>query len=402
MSDHQGKHAEHAARRLERLLGLAVIVTIIIAWFLGAARSQSNILPYFQQALPEAVRFDHLSGQSYAAYEDQAGTRLLGYVTTGTANGYGGPLTVAVAVNPEGTIVGTALVSSEETPSYLARVLGNKGLSRLLGKSYGDPFQLGQDVDSITGATYTTRALGESVAQASRDIARNQLGFMVPEPPTLSIRFGLPEITLVALFVLGYVTRAFRGKLTRQIRWVSMIAGLVLLGFVFDQMLTLSLINRFLLGFWPQWQTGLYWYLLLIGVFFSAAFDRKNPYCEWFCPFGAAQECLGAAGGARARTPQRYRALLTWLQRGLAWLAIVIALILHNPGVSSYEVFGTLFALLGSTWQVILLGMVLLAALFIKRPWCQYLCPVRPVVEFVLMLGNWAKVPWKRTHRQPI
>ena len=58
--------------------------------------------------------------------------------------------------------------------------------------------------------------------------------------------------------------------------------------------LTISRVSSFLLGFWPQWQTNLYWYLLIGGVLFIATADNKNAYCAWFCPFGAAQECMAA------------------------------------------------------------------------------------------------------------
>jgi NosR/NirI family transcriptional regulator, nitrous oxide reductase regulator len=371
-----------------------------VAWFLGNAFSESNLLLYVKQAVPQAARFEQMAGQTYAAYADQEGTRLLGYVTVGAANGYGGPLTVAVAVSPEGAIFGTTLVSTKETPSYLSRVLDNGGLSKLIGKSYADPFQLRRDVDTISGATYTTRALADSVAQAGREIARTRLGFKIPEPPPPPIQFGLPEIMLVILFALGFAGRMIKGKLLKPIRWASMIAGLVVLGFIFNLPITLSLINRFLLGFWPQWQTGLYWYILAAGILFSAAIGMKNPYCEWFCPFGAAQECLGAIGGAHVQTPERYRDVLKWVQRGVAWLAILIALVLRNPGVSSYEIFGALFGFVGSTLQFILLVMVLLGSLVVRRPWCRFLCPVRPVVDYVQMIGRWMRESWQSIRRE--
>jgi polyferredoxin len=177
-----------------------------------------------------------------------------------------------------------------------------------------------------------------------------------------------------------------------------MIAGLVLLGFVFNQPITLAHVNRFLLGFWPQWQTGLYWYLLAGGIFLAAALGRQNPYCEWFCPFGAAQECLWTLGDADLRPPERYRDALIWMQRVIALLAILTALALQNPGVSSYEIFGTLFGLVGSHWQFILLVLVLLVSLVIRRPWCQFLCPMRPVVDFVRMFGIWMRESWKSLH----
>ncbi|HDD62487.1 MAG: hypothetical protein DRI65_05905 [Chloroflexota bacterium] len=52
-----------------------------------------------------------------------------------------------------------------------------------------------------------------------------------------------------------------------------------------------------------QWQTNLYWYILVLGIIFVFSLDNKNPYCEWFCPFGAAQECMGSIGWAKVRSP---------------------------------------------------------------------------------------------------
>ena len=136
-----------------------------------------------------------------------------------------------------------------------------------------------------------------------------------------------------------------------------------------------TFINKLLLGFWPQWQLHLYWLLLIGGILFVFTKDNKNPYCEWFCPFGAAQECLGIIGGAKVHPSNRIRMMGRWFQRILALGAIVLALIYRNPSVSSYEVFGAFFHLIGANYQFILLGLVLIAALFIRRPWCGYSWP---------------------------
>jgi polyferredoxin len=163
---------------------------------------------------------------------------------------------------------------------------------------------------------------------------------------------------------------------------------------------TLSDINKILLGFWPAWQTHLYWYLLIGGILFVFTADNKNPYCEWFCPFGAAQECMAALGDARTVSPGRFRKFLLWTQRGLAWLAILLALIYRNPGLSSYEIFGALFDFIGSSWQFALLGIILVASIFIRRPWCNYLCPIRPVTDLYRTFRKWIIETWKRTIRK--
>ena len=176
-----------------------------------------------------------------------------------------------------------------------------------------------------------------------------------------------------------------------------MLVGMGVLGFVYNRPLTLVFINKILLGFWPEWHLNLYWYILLAGIVLIIAVGKQSPYCEWFCPFGSAQECLGFIGGAKRRIPERSHILLRWFQRALALSAIVLALLYRNPSVSSYEVFGAFFHLIGSSFNFALLGVVLVAALFLKRPWCSYLCPLRPVTDFIRLVRDWIQELWLKS-----
>lgn len=386
-------------QRTDRILGISAIITIIIAAVIGTYLAEGDVAPSLAESFPGAERFEQINGTSYTALD--AEDSILGYVSITTVNGYGGPMKVAVASDLEGTIQGLSIVSHKETASWMRKVRGTSFIEDLLGKAYAEEFRLGSDVDGVTGATYTSRALAEAALLGSREIAGTQLGFEVAEQAAPEIQFGIPEITLIGLFAVGYFGHRPNFKYKKQARWFSMIAGMVVLGFIYTRPLTLSDINKFLLGFWPAWQNNLYWYLLIGGMFFVFTVDNKNPYCEWFCPFGAAQECMGIIGGAKARGVGRYKPMLIWVQRGLAWMAIVLALLFRNPGLTSYEVFGTLFDLTGSGWQFAILGIVLVASLFIRRPWCRFLCPVDPVTSLYRTFRKWTLETWKnlRTRR---
>lgn len=167
-------------------------------------------------------------------------------------------------------------------------------------------------------------------------------------------------------------------------------------GFVYNSPLTIAYITKLLLGYWPQWQTNLYWYFLVGGILFVFTVDNKNPYCQWCCPFGAAQECMGAIGGAKSIVPGRFHIPLIWAQRALTLAAILLGVWFRNPGVAGYELFGTMFDLLGSSVQFVALGLVLVAALFIKRPWCNYLCPIRPVTDLIRLTRQTVKETWQK------
>lgn len=378
----------------DRLLAIFAILTIIAAYIFGLTRAETDVMASFQQLVPSAQRFEALSDSVYAAYK---GVQLVGYITLGEATGYGGELEMAVAVDPDGKLVNLAIIDDQETSDYILRMQGAGWPGVLAGKSCQDPFQLGQDVDGVTGATYTSFAIAEAVRRGCGAMAAAGIGVGGPAEARMRIKFGLPEITLILLYAAGFFAHRQKFKYTRQARWASMIVGLLVLGFWYNRPLTIVNINQLLLGSWPSLQNNLYWYLLLGGIFFVTTADNKNPYCEWFCPFGAAQECVGFVGKAKVRSPGSFKPYLKWLHRGLAWLAIVLALIFRNPGISSYEVFSALFDRVGTTPIFIVLGIVLVASLVIKRPWCTYLCPLQPVYEFIQLIRRWILELWKKS-----
>jgi uncharacterized protein with FMN-binding domain len=382
------------SQKWDRILAVLAMIILACAWFAGTFRAQADLHPFLEQALPEADHFTIGSGGNFTAWKDSEEKESIGYVAVGSSHGYGGNLRLAVALSPEGSVAGLAVVDHKETAAFFGRVLRRGVLDDLKGKKFSDPFILDQDVDCVTGATYSARALADATRMASRRIASRNLGYSVPPEPSPIIQLGIPEAALVGLFLFGIFGRLRRFPYKKAARWISMLTGLIVLGFVFNKPLTLVLVNKMLLGFWPQWQLHLYSYILVAGILFITFVDNKNPYCEWFCPFGSAQECLAVIGGGKKRPPKNVHKALRWFQRVLALCAIVIALLYRNPSISSYEVFGAFFHLIGTNFHFVLLGIVLVAALFIRRPWCSYLCPLRPVTDFIRLARNWIRDVW--------
>lgn len=375
----------------DRAIAVASILLIIVAWFIGSYRENTDIGPYLHQAIPEAERIEPSTNGNYAAYNKE---QLIGYISIGVASGYGGPIRMAVATDIEGLITNIIVVRHLETPSFFYKVDKNGLILRLMGKSYNDAFNLDVDVDGVSGATYTSQGIANAVLNASQRIAKTELNIAVAPRAPAKVEFGVPEITLVALFLLGTLGRKISGTHTKKLRWFSMLTGMVVLGFIYTNPMTISLFNKMLLGFWPDWHTHLYWYILIFGIVFSLTVLDKNAYCEWICPFGAVQECMGKIGGAKAHPIRRFQSQLKWLQRAVALTAIVIALIYRNPGISSYEVFGTLFSFEGNIPQFFLLGLVLVVSTLIHRPWCRYLCPLHPIESFIKLINTWRKDVW--------
>ena len=351
---------------------LAVIAWIVVCWWIGADRATVDLRPFLTAAWPEARNFEELEDDSYRVKGGEG--EVLGYVTTGTASGYGGPLRLAVSMTSDGVVESVAVVEHRETPSFFRRVVDARFLGRLVGKTNDDAIVLGEDVDGISGATYTTLAMTQAVHRAAREIAGGFLELEVP-PDKRRVVFGLPEIVLIVLFTIAVSRRRFKGKVSTVLRWTTLLGGLVFLGFLFNSPFVLAHINMVLIGYWPEWQTHLFWYILIIGLLLFKATEEWNIYCYDFCPFGALQEIAAKIGGAKPKK-LRWSKVLLWAQRLLTLAAISLALMYRNPGLSSYEVFGTAFALEGSNFQFALLAIILLSSLFLYRPWCRHLCPL--------------------------
>ena len=227
-------------QQTERVLGFIAIITLIAAGIIGALRAGTNLMPAIIAAIPGTDHIEEISGDFYRSWGDKDEEEMLGYVALGEAGGYGGPMIMAVGVSPAGEIIGAVVAAHKETPSWMNRVLDAEFVEFLFGKQYSDPFNLEQDVDGITGATYTTRAIMEAVMRGSHAVA-GFTGLPVVETPTPKVVFGPPEIILLLLFAVGYIGHKSGFKYKKQVRWGSMIVGLVALGFVYNSPLTLIL-----------------------------------------------------------------------------------------------------------------------------------------------------------------
>lgn len=387
-------------KKIESSLAIAAIVLIIVAWFIGALIENKDIFSSVKEKMPEIARFEEIGKATYKIYNSK--DEDLGYLTIESSMGYGGPLQMAVAVDKDGKIFDLKVINSKETPSYLEKVLKSGFLEKIIGKSYNDIYSLGIGIDGVSSATYSSRAILEASKKGDKFIAAKELGFDIAKEKSPSIQFGFVEIFLLLLFAVGYFAHKKTFKYTKIVRWGTMIAGLFVVGFFYNKPLTLSMINQLLLGYFPPLHSQLYWYLLLGGIFLVLTIDNKNSYCYWFCPFGAAQECMGQIGGAKNRSVGKFKNIFKWALRIITLTAIIIALLFRNPGVTSYEIFGTLFKLTGTNLQFALLGIVLVSSMFIKRPWCNYLCPLVPIREHFLFTRKLVVNNWKKNRESKI
>ena len=383
-------------QKRERLFIVGTVMLVVAAWIYGFLTSGASVTPMVPMVLPGATSIQ-TNSQLFVGY-DEGGT-LVGYAAVGSAPGYGGPIEMLVGIDPEGNILGVTVVEQRESPGFFRLVESSDLVTGYAGQPLNAPLQLGGDLDAVTGATVSAEGIASAVREAVRSVAEE--GFNKPLPPEKRpIQIGWPEGVLLLLFATGYVGHKLRGGVWKQrVRWGTLIAGMIFLGFVYTAPLTITMIISLLSGYWPDWHNNLYWYLLIGGILFVTTVDAKNPYCSWFCPFGAFQECVAAVSKVKRYRPRDLNTPLKWVQRGLALTAIVLGLALRRPGAASYEPFATLFDLRGTAVQWIFLVLVIFASLMTYRPFCNYLCPLDPVVDIIAAGRRWLKEVWAQWRR---
>ncbi|MDY6800335.1 MAG: 4Fe-4S binding protein [Bacteroidota bacterium] len=149
------------------------------------------------------------------------------------------------------------------------------------------------------------------------------------------------------------------------------------------------------MGNFPDWHKEFYFYILFIGSIAVVLINRKNIYCHSVCPFVAAQEILSKTGKAKAFRPAYYKKI-KFVQRFIALAAVLLALALNNPVIANYEVFSAFFQLTANLILFGVLFIVIILSIFIKRPWCHFMCPIDSVFDYVKLTRKSITGLWKK------
>lgn len=110
---------------------------------------------------------------------------FVGVLAEGRTGGYAGDIRFNLAVNAEGKIVGLSIVQHSETAGLGAKIKEDWFIEQFIGKDATDSF----DVDNISGATVSTRAMESGVEKELGEILLRFSGVegAAPAPPSFSL-----------------------------------------------------------------------------------------------------------------------------------------------------------------------------------------------------------------------
>ena len=120
-----------------------------------------------KELLPEADDFTKVEGLSVAnVVEAYTANNGVGIVVTSTGKGYGGNITVMTAFTPEGTIKQIKVTEQAETKGIGSKVAGDPSFWTRFEGLEAKPLVLNDDVDALSGATISSKALTAAVNSA--------------------------------------------------------------------------------------------------------------------------------------------------------------------------------------------------------------------------------------------
>lgn len=342
--------------------------------------------------LPDSLHLTKATGEIWEVRNST--NKSVGFICTGAGKGYGGRLSVAVWFGQDSAIRRVYPLKMTETPAFRDKVLREAFLDQYFGFHHAMTKEAAQ-ADIVSGATLTSEALHEAVMNANESFTGIE---DLKESGWSRIKPNRNDYILIILFILSWISTLRFVPRKRLVYWIVLVLNLLFLGFITVQQISLSQITRVLYGDLPSIETHLIFYLLLLGALLTLLFLNKNIYCNRVCPFGAAQQIIHKLSGAK--TSRRPSARLLWFPRLMALALLLYGICLHDPTRFNFEVFPTFFNLSGSLFHFALLFAVLFASLFILRPWCNYLCPVKPVFDFVKKMKTTCQVSFTRSTKQ--
>ena len=113
-------------------------------------------------------------------------------------------------------------------------------------------------------------------------------------------------------------------------------------------------------------------------------------FCGWICPFGSLQEWLGGIGRKLFKKRRYNNFIPEKIDRVLRYARyLVLAWVIYMTAATGTLIFAEYdpyFAMF-NFWSdevavsgLVILGITILASLFVERPWCKYACPYGAVL----------------------
>ncbi len=165
---------------------MRIIITLLLAVGmvgLGQSAKDATLVEHLKRLFPTATSFSPKGGTpphvKALRTDPLTGEQVIGFAFWTTEldpleRGYSGPIKILVGMNTQGVLTGIVVVDhhepygdfSIEPPAFAAQ---------FAGKSIGDAFRVGGDIDAVSRASITVGSATRTVRNSARRLARQLL-----------------------------------------------------------------------------------------------------------------------------------------------------------------------------------------------------------------------------------
>lgn len=139
-------------------------------------RREADFQKLLQRVVPQAQAFERVEKEGKEFFVGLAGGTTVGYAVRTSTGGYGGQIEIIVGTDADLKINGVQIVSHKETQGLGSKIQSPDFTDRFKGKTPSDPISIGQDIQGITGATISAKAVAGGVKKALADLSVAFLG----------------------------------------------------------------------------------------------------------------------------------------------------------------------------------------------------------------------------------
>lgn len=407
-------------KTINKILSVAII--LVLSYMLGKglvdsqqSESKSETEPKYNLTLSLEDVISYYPESDSIALEDvnlygvfKNGNKIGRVVNTSPFSdeifGYNGRTPLNIFLDSEGRIFEVEICENKESRGYLNKVVNSGYFDLWDGLTAKEAAN--HNVDAVSGCTYTSVAVAQSLQLRMQDLAKEK-GIRSLDWKLLARQLSVLLVTIMSLICF------FNPKKTKKLRIATLLLSIAVLGFWTNSLLSLALFYN--------WITNGISLSLQIPILTIAAlaillplFTKKSFYCQYLCPFGAAQEFVGMIPIKRQRTTDNRQQTSSRKSNGLdvelvettgyfdrlsdhitanvfkifsilrkvilLTLLIIVALgvgldlsLVEPFPIFNYQSIGFGIAVFA--------GVIIVASVFIKKPWCNYLCPTGTLLE---------------------
>lgn len=344
--------------KVEKLQQLSMLLVCVAVMVVATIQHDGKLFGYSPaEEAPEAVAEADPTQTQLPDGTLVINTTLLGKDIAG----YAGAVPVEITIK-DGVVVEVKALENTETPPFFERAVAL--LTAWNGKTIEEA--LAVEVDAVSGATFSSRAIIDNVRAGLQYAAQNPVAATATNPFSIKMIIGLLIVLAGAILPLFVKNTLYR--------YVQLGLNVVVLGFWCGTFLSYSSLLGLLAG-GIHGCASLIPIIMVIAAFVYPLFGKKAHYCMHICPLGSLQELAHRCPSPKLNLSAEWTQALTLFRQGL-WVVLMVLLL---GGIWAawidYELF-TAFVFQAAPVVVVVLAIVVVVlSVFVARPYCRFVCP---------------------------